>query len=133
MPLNMTKLAYGCTGLAMLEERVAMRTDGGRVNMTTRYRPKRADEMIGGSLYWIIAHQLVARAKIIEFADSPDGRVDIILEARVIPVIPMPKRAHQGWRYLNAEDAPADLDSGGFADADMPASMIAGLAELGLV
>jgi hypothetical protein len=129
----MTKLAYGCTGLAMLEDRVAMRAEGGKVIMTTRYRPKRAAEMIGGSLYWIIAHQIVARATILEFADSPDGRIDIVLAARVIPVVPIPKRAHQGWRYLAEADAPADLGSGGFVDADMPAAMIAGLAELGLV
>jgi hypothetical protein len=129
----MTKLAYGCTSLAMLEERVAMRTDQGRVNMTTRYRPKRADEMIGGSLYWIIAHQLVARATILGFADSADGRVDIILEARVIPVIPAPKRAHQGWRYLAESDAPPDLDLGGLGAEEMPASLLAGLAEAGLV
>jgi hypothetical protein len=133
MPLNMSKLAYGCASLAELEDAVARRATGGQVIMTTRYRPKRAAEMIGGSLYWIIRHQIVARATLIAFADSADGRTDIVLEARVVPVSPMPRRAHQGWRYLEDADAPADLDFGGGVDAAMPAALVAELSGMGLV
>jgi hypothetical protein len=133
MPLHLTKLAYGCASLAELEAAVARRQVDGRVAMTTRYKPKRADEIAGGSLYWIVKHQLVARATILEFADSPDGRIDIVLEARVIPVSPWPRRAHQGWRYLDAKDAPPDLDLGSAVDAGMPAALVAELSGMGLV
>ncbi len=133
MPLHLSKLAYGCASLAELEAAVARRAEAGRVIMTTRYRPKRAGELAGGSLYWIIRHQIVARASIIEFADAPDGRTDIVLEARVIPVSSIPRRAHQGWRYLEDGDVPADLDFGGAVDADMPAALVAELSGMGLV
>jgi hypothetical protein len=61
--LNITKVAYGCTSLTMLVAAVARRAEDGQVRMTTRYIPKRhADIVAGGSLYWIVKHQIVARA-----------------------------------------------------------------------
>lgn len=133
MALHMTKVAYGMASLAELHAAVERRTQGGRILMTTRYRPKRHEEIVGGSLYWIIKHQLVARAKLIGFEDAEGGRTDIVLEARVIPVVPMPRRAHQGWRYLTAEDAPSDLAGGDAGIDQLPGDMIAALAEAGLV
>ncbi len=133
MALHMTKVAYGMASLAELHAAVERRTQGGRIFMTTRYRPKRHEEIVGGSLYWIIKHQLVARANLIGFEDAEGGRTDIILEARVIPVVPMPRRAHQGWRYLTAEDAPPDLAGGDAGIDQLPGDMIAALAEAGLV
>lgn len=112
---------------------VERRSQGGRILMTTRYRPKRHEEIIGGSLYWIIKHQLVARANLIGFEDAEGGRTDIVLEARVIPVVPMPRRAHQGWRYLAAEDTPPDLANGDAGIEQLPGDMIAALAQAGLV
>lgn len=133
MPLNMTRIAFGCADLAELEARITARAAVGEVRMTTRYRPRRAEEMIGGSLYWIIAHQIVARSEIIAFADSGDGRTDIVVGSRLIPVRPRPKRAHQGWRYLEGDAVPVDLDSNGADMADMPAALRAELASMGLV
>lgn len=133
MALHMTKVAYGMASLAELHAAVARRTQGGRIFMTTRYRPKRHEEIVGGSLYWIIKHQLVARANLIGFEDGESGRTDIVLEARVIPVVPMPRRAHQGWRYLTAEDAPPDLAGGDAGIDQLPGDMIAALADAGLV
>lgn len=133
MALHMTKVAYGMASLAELQAAVERRTQGGRIFMTTRYRPKRHEEIVGGSLYWIIKHQLVARANLIGFEDAEGGRTDIVLEARVIPVVPMPRRAHQGWRYLTAEDAPPDLAGDDAGIDQLPGDMIAALAEAGLV
>lgn len=112
---------------------VARRAQGGRIFMTTRYRPKRYEEIVGNSLYWIIKHQLVARANLIGFEEAEGGRTDIILEAKVIPVVPYPRRAHQGWRYLSPEDAPPDLASDDAGINQLPDDMIAALAEAGLV
>ena len=48
-------------------------------------------------------------------AGRGERKILIRLEPLLVPVLPTAKRAHQGWRYLAAEDAPADLDG---ADAD---------------
>ena len=44
-------------------------------------------------------------------------------------------KAFQGWRYLAADDAPADLVDGAAAlgEADLPAAMRAELRKLGLL
>jgi hypothetical protein len=135
MPLHLTKVAFGATGLPDLVSRIDARAHAGEVRMTTRYLPKRHAEIEGiGSLYWIVRHQLIARARIIRFDPTPDGRMDIVLEARVIPVRPAPRRAHQGWRYLEDADAPEDL--GGLMsqeDDALPAALLSDLAELALI
>ncbi|MEY3702765.1 MAG: hypothetical protein RLZZ561_385 [Pseudomonadota bacterium] len=135
MPLHLTKVAFGATGMPDLIQRVEARAQAGEVRMTTRYLPKHHAEIEGaGSLYWIVRHQLIARARIIRFDPTPDGRIDIVLEARVIPVRPAPRRAHQGWRYLEDADAPEDL--GGLMspeEAILPPALLSDLAELGLI
>ncbi len=133
MALHITRVAYGMASLPELIAAVERRAHGGLINMTTRYRPKRHAEIVGGSLYWIIKHQLVARAKITGFEEAEGGRTDIMVEARVIPVVPMPRRAHQGWRYLADEDVPPDLAGGDAGIDQLPGEMIAALAEAGLV
>lgn len=132
MPLHLTKIAFGCPSLAYLEERLAAR--GAEARLTTRYRPKRADEIVGGSLYWIIAHRIVARSPILRFDEAEDGKkTDIVIEARAIPVMARPRRAHQGWRYLDGADAPGDLSEVGEGAAEMPAELRDELSTLGLV
>ncbi|MEQ1689490.1 MAG: DUF1489 domain-containing protein, partial [Sphingopyxis sp.] len=132
IPLHLTKIAFGCDSLAYLSERLAMRGD--EVRLTTRNKPRRAEEiMAGGSLYWILASRLVARSPILRFEPSADGRTDIVIAAVAIPVMPVPRRVHQGWRYLEGADAPRDLaDLGGDA-ADMPHALRDELGDLGLI
>lgn len=130
MPLNMTKVAYGAQSLDEVHGWFADR--GPEARLTTRNLPRRHAEMIGGSLYWILKHQLVARSEILGFAEAPDGRTEIIISTRLIEVHPRPRRAHQGWRYLDESEAPADLASGECADV-MPAHLAGELAKLGLV
>lgn len=135
MPLHMTKIAYGATTLAEVQGWFAERRERGeRAFLTTRYLPKRHAEMVGGSLYWIVAHRIVARSLILSFDAAPDGRTEIVIEPRVIPVQSRPRRAHQGWRYLEDKDAPPDL-GGDAADAlaEMPGAMLGELTKLGLV
>lgn len=115
--LHLTKVAVGCRDLAALERRVASRCEGGEVRVVTRMRPKRMSELVGGSLYWIVKHRLVACQTILRFEDRSDGRLDIVCADALLPVPPRPKRAHQGWRYLTAEDAPSpgDVDDSGIS------------------
>jgi hypothetical protein len=131
MPLHLTKIAYGCDSLAFLESRLAAR--GEEARLTTRYRPKREGEMAGGSLYWIIAHRIVARSPILRFDEAEGGRTDIVIAAKAIPVLARPRRAHQGWRYLADSDAPPDLTGIGSGIEQLPAGMREELGSLGLV
>lgn len=126
----MTKIAYRSGNIENLRRWVEA---GERAEMTTRYLPKRHEEMVGGSLYWIIEHTIVARSPIMAFEQRDDGRWTIWLEPRLIQVHPRPKRAHQGWRYLKDEDAPLDLAAGEDVGAVMPAGLVKDLAKLGLV
>ena len=130
MPLNMTKIAFRAESVESLREWVE---SGEEALMTTRYLPKRHEEMIGGSLYWIHQHAIIARSPIKAFEQREDGRWWIKLEPHLIPVEPRAKRAHQGWRYLKDKDAPPDLPSGEFAGDAMPGKLINKLAKLGLV
>lgn len=132
MALNLTKVAYGAQSLEELHGWFAAR--GAEARLTTRYLPKRHEEIAGqGSLYWIYKHQLVARSPILRFEEAEGGKTHIVISARLIDVLPRPKRAHQGWRYLEADDAPADLDAGDQPGAAMPGELASELARLGLV
>ncbi|WP_420606165.1 DUF1489 family protein [Novosphingopyxis sp.] len=134
MPLNMTKIAYRIESFAELQQRLRARHEAENgLSHTTRYRPKRYEEMIGGSLYWIIAHRIMARTEILGFEAAPDGRTRILLSPKLVPVRSRAKRAHQGWRYLEEQDAPADLDGDEDAMTAMPARMIGDLTKLGLI
>lgn len=132
-PLHMTKVAYGLDSLPALADRIELRESEGGMVMTTRYLPKRHEEMVGGSLYWIIKHQLVARSPIIRFGEAEGGRVAIHLRPELILVQARAKRAHQGWRYLEDKDAPADLGDAGAEIAAMPPDMVGALSDLALI
>jgi hypothetical protein len=130
--LHMTKVAFACRDLEMLQQRIAGRTVDGEVRVVTRMRPKRAPELIGGSLYWIVKHRLLACQEILRFDDREDGRIDIVCSAELTTVSPMPRRAHQGWRYLEEDDAPsADDDGSGLGM--LPPKLYGRLAALALV
>ncbi|MGN6375971.1 MAG: DUF1489 family protein, partial [Sphingomonas sp.] len=61
MALHITKVAFGASSLDHLAERLKARAAAGPVFLTTRYLPKRHEEIAGaGSLFWIVKHQLVA-------------------------------------------------------------------------
>ncbi len=130
--LHLTKVAFACRDLDALRERVTRRAAGGELRVPTRMRPKRADELIGGSLFWIVKHRLIACNQILRFEDREDGRIDIVCSAEVIAVTPTPRRAHQGWRYLEEADAPSSSgDETGVAE--LPPRLYGKLASLALV
>ena len=131
--LHLTRIAFGCDGYDMLANRISARAEDGVVRLTTRYRPKRHEELVGGSLYWILKHRLVARCEIRGFEEAEGGRTSIILEARLIPVETVARRAHQGWRYLAADDAPQDLSDVNGSGDELPRELNQQLAEMGLV
>ncbi|MGX7745148.1 DUF1489 family protein [Rhodopseudomonas parapalustris] len=139
MALHLIKLAVGCESVKDLTERVAERVKrtGQHIHIT-RMVPKRDAELLdGGSLYWVIRGEIAAREKLIAIEPFRDGegisRCRLVLEPEVHPVSPRPMRPFQGWRYLNAADAPPDLGRAAEGIAAMPEAMRRELRELGLL
>jgi hypothetical protein len=130
--LHLTKVAFGCRTIEALQKRVATRARDGEVRFVTRMRPKRADEVVGGSLYWIVRHRLVGCQQILRFDDRADGRIDIVCSADLVLISPQPRRAHQGWRYLDDDSAPPP-EGDGTGVGELPSHLYGKLAALALV
>jgi hypothetical protein len=128
--LHLTKVAFGCRDLDALRLRVAARADNGQLRVPTRMRPKRAAEAIGGNLFWIVKHRIIGGNRILAFEDRADGRIDIVCDPELETVTPVPKRAHQGWRYFEIDAALAADDSGA---GELPPQLYGRLAALALV
>jgi hypothetical protein len=100
----------------------------------TRMWPKRVDDVLaGGSLYWVIKGVVTVRQRIVAIDDVTDNhgqRCGLYLDAQLHRTVPQPRRAFQGWRYLDPKDAPVDLGDlkGG---ADLPEELRRQLVELG--
>lgn len=134
MPLNISKVAFGCASIETFARRQALRETDGMVPLVTRFRPTRADELIGGSVFWIVKHRILARQAILGIAlRESDRRAIISLDAKLVPVRATARRAHQGWRYLDPADAPADLEGDETGLAELPPALTARLAALALI
>lgn len=132
--LHISKVAVGCGHVDALRERQRARLRDGHVPIVTRFMPKRADELVGGSLYWIIKHRFTVRQTILGFAVSEvDQRTIIRLEPALIAVEAQPRRAHQGWRYLPEADVPGDLHGEADGLALLPPLLAQELVELALL
>jgi hypothetical protein len=138
MALHMIKLCVGVSELKEFEEWRREELEAGRkMDHTTRMFPKRGDEILhGGSLYWVIRGLISVRQRILalEPVTGRDGiqRCRIVFDPAYVLVRPTPRRAFQGWRYLEPADAPADLSKRS-GIAGLPDKMRAELAALGLL
>lgn len=146
MPLHLIKLAVGCDSVKELKEWTAERMRTAKKKglpqrhvHVTRMTPKRVDDILaGGSLYWVIKGEVAAREKIIAIEPFRDkdgiGRCRLVMQPKVIAVLPRPMRPFQGWRYLADDSAPADLAKAtAGAIAAMPEPMRRELRDLGLL
>jgi hypothetical protein len=61
------------------------------------------------------------------------GRCRIVMDGKVVLVEPRPRAAFQGWRYLEAKEAPRDLARVAPGAARMPEAMRRELRDLGLL
>jgi hypothetical protein len=134
-PLHISKVAVGCASIETLGWRQQARLVGGTVPLVTRFMPKRAEELVGGSVFWIVKHRLAARQTILALATREADRKTVIsLSPDLVPVRAIAKRAHQGWRYLSGDDAPpdfADCDDGGLLS--LPPELAGKLTSLALI
>jgi hypothetical protein len=145
MPLHLIKLCVGCDSVADLEDwirqKLKEKTRRGQKPEhihTTRMMPKRADELTnGGSLYWVIRGQITCRERILDIRSFVDkdgiGRCRLVLDGKIVLVEPRPRAAFQGWRYLEAREAPRDLSHAAPGAAKMPEAMRRELRDLGLL
>ncbi len=142
MTVHLLKLAAGISDFAGLRESLQNReivdqTLGPIVPVFTRNTPKqKAALLTGGSLYWVAGGQIVGRTAFIDIQEDIDeeGRRYCLLcvSSELKRVRGAPKRAFQGWRYLNDRDRPNDIEEGVVSD-DMPEDMLGELQKLGLL
>ena len=144
MTINLIKLCVGCDSVSDLEDWVAQKLKEKKRKRqkpehihTTRMMPKQADQLIGGSLFWVIRGQVSCRERILDIRPTTgkDGirRCQIVMDGKIVPVEPKPYRAFQGWRYYDPKDAPRDLAKVGKGVARMPEPLRRELRELGLL
>lgn len=138
MTVHILKLCVGVSEvqeLADWQDRRLKQTK--RVYHVTRMAPRRAPEILdGGSLYWVIRGVTMVRQRIVAIEPFMDvdgiDRCKLVFDPELVLVKPQPRRAFQGWRYLDPRDAPPDIPRGKGA-ADLPSKLRAELAELGLL
>lgn len=139
MPVHLLKIAVGIDSIEHFQERMKARRKQGRTfTHYTRHMPKRAEEVLkGGSLYWIVKGHIAVRCPIVGLEEAvlenKGPHCGIVMRTQLIPVLPLPRRPHQGWRYLEAEDAPPDVASAGKGTDKLPPKLLAELRDLGLL
>lgn len=135
MTLHIVKLCVGADSVKDLADfqKTQIKKRGAPV-CGTRMWPKRVDDVLdGGSLYWVIKGVVLVRQRITRIAEVRDDhglRCGLWLDKKLVRTAPQPRRAFQGWRYLDPKDAPADLDSLGGA-RNLPEEIRRQLVEIG--
>jgi hypothetical protein len=146
MTLHILKL---CVGVDSVDELASWQRDhlaalrkagsGEGLMHVTRQTPRREGFEPGtSSLYWVIGGYIRARQRITALREVPGGdgivRCGLALAPELVCTGPVPRRAFQGWRYIAAAEAPADLASGAADDyTAMPPAMRRELMELRLI
>lgn len=143
MALHILKVAAGTPSIENLEEVVARYSFqdpelGHIMAISSRNTPQRRDELLnGGSVFWIIKRQIVARATLLDIRseERSDGRkgCQMCIVPKVIRTVPQAKNGFQGWRYLQPENAPADLITGDSEAGTGSPELAAELQTLGLL
>jgi hypothetical protein len=133
MSLHMIKLCVGASTVEELLEWQRTREPNGAWIMRTRQTPKRAAELVdGGSLFRVFKGVILCRQAILEVNTVGQGvtaRCEVTLDPHPVRVTPTPRRAFQGWRYLEPKDAPADLPQDSFGE--IPTELARKLREVG--
>jgi hypothetical protein len=145
MTVHLIKLCVGCDTveeLAIWQAERLKRLNRARKTPELCHRtlqtPRRRDEVLdGGSLYWVIKGFVLVRQRVLDL--RPDAKDDgtaccgIVLDKELVATRAHPRRAFQGWRYLEVADAPKDAGVVDAAVEDMPRGMRDELRELRLI
>jgi hypothetical protein len=135
--VHLLKLCVGAEGVEDLLDWQRERFGAGPALHVTRMWPKREDEIVsGGSLFWVFKGVVLARQRVLRLDRrmGEDGilRCAITLDRDAVRVRPVPRRPFQGWRYLEAVDAPPDLRPDDRKADPLPARLEAELAAIGV-
>jgi hypothetical protein len=138
--INLVKLSVGTESvddMLLWQTQRSKQVSDGQYYHVTRMWPKREDELLaGGSIYWVIKGVILCRQRIIGLKEHhrDDGirRCAIMLDPTIIRVAATPKKAFQGWRYLQPADAPADLGAGQQHEESLPPALSKALADIGV-
>jgi hypothetical protein len=115
--LHIIKLSVGPKDIAALRDGQERRVElDPPLRHLTRTTPKRAAELLdGGSIYWVVAGLLCVRQRLLDIRDMPgkDGtpHAALILDPVLVQVEARRMKPFQGWRYLQGEAVPRDIDS----------------------
>ncbi len=139
MAVHMIKL---CVGIDSVEHLIQVRKMNRAKHAKdynfhiTRFRPKRAQEILeGGSIYWVIKGFVTVRQRIIGFedVDTDHGKKCMIkMDTELHLTQSQPRRPFQGWRYFEESVAPKDFPKGQNI-TDIPPEMKNDLRNLGLI
>lgn len=144
MAVHLIKLCVGCDSVAELRDwqrkRLAELRRARRrpiLEHRTRMMPRRREEILrGGSLYWVIKGLVRVRQRVVGLDRRADAEGQafcaIRYEPELILTVPRSQRPFQGWRYLEASDAPPDLEPAALGEVP-PAEMLEELRALGLI
>ena len=144
MTLHIIKLCVGCDSVEDLARWQAGRIADQKKRKVkkpelihvTRMTPRRKDQVLdGGSLYWVIKGQIAARQRLLAFREVKKNGIPhcgLVYDKELVLVVARPRRAFQGWRYLEDKDAPADLSRTKGAKG-LPEALQRELAALGLL
>ena len=135
MALHLLKLCVGCD---TVDDLLAWRRETSAADkpwvLRTRQTPKRAAELTdGGSLYRVYKGFILSRQPILEVRTVGEGAArlcEMILSETVTLTLPTPRRAVQGWRYLEPAEAPDDLRLVGETEA-LPLDLTRRLRDIG--
>ena len=141
MAVHLVKIAVGIESLDHLRrvQKERRAANEGVLRHLTRNRPRRDEDVLdGGSIYWIIKGYIRARQSITGFAEAMGRngkpRCALLLDPELVRVELSPHKPIQGWRYMEAEAAPADLGEGSNPELEgLPDEMAAELRALGLI
>ena len=116
--INLIKLCVGINSVSELEIKQkkisfsdeTLNSSDFTYHVTRMFPQKEKELLSGGSLYWVIKGQVLARQKIKNLKKIKDenkkNKCLIILERKIILTKNLPRKPFQGWRYLKPNDAP---------------------------
>ena len=139
--LHLQKLSVGTASVEQLahwQASARAQTEDGLPRHVTRMWPRREDDLLGGgSIFWVIKGTILCRQRILRLDEYHGGdgirRCAIVLDPTLVRVTPAPRRAFQGWRYLDPGDAPRDLPKARQSEEPLPPGLSAALAEIGVI
>ena len=113
MSVHLLIVSVGSSSVEQLRSSQSRRLIAGPICHVTKKRPTREAELLdGGSVYWIIKGHIAVRQEVTgleRLFDHEGEKCGVMLSSELVETELFLRGPHQGWRYLEDEDAPRDL------------------------